>query len=315
MESPGTSALAHIASRRLRNFSEATDVVLEALSEVIPGVLVLTRVEPDHRSQRVIEVRGEGLEGLGRGATIPAVAGGIDTEFLRSLDARSWVSASLEMSDGRTVGWLFAADRGEGAYGDDHTALLNVGARLLGYEWESVELRSELRRLRGRANAGPRTDGDTGLPNREAFLELLNREWRLTERGTVKSVLVVCRVGNGADEGEKGLDARGTLAVKQVAEVLEATCRGTDHVGRIDPIAVGAILVGCELKDTPAFVSRFRGALQRVTEGSRPEIEVACGVQALAGASSAEEVLGLAETAAHDPGRLRERELASEGLE
>jgi GGDEF domain-containing protein len=315
MEPYETHALASIAERRFRNFSEAADIVLEAISAVIPGVVCLLRVEPDHRSQRVIEVRADGLDGLELGTTIPCVADGIDTDYLRSLNARSWVSTPLEMSDGRTVGALLAASAREDAYRDDHAAVVGVAARLLSYEWESVELRSELRRLRGRVNAGPKTDPDTGLPDRETFLELLDREWRLAERGTVRSVLVVCRVGGDAGEGENGLGAREKLALKQVAEVLEATCRGTDHVGRIAPTAVGSVLVGCDLEDTPAFVARFLGALQRVTEGNRPEIEVTCGVQPLTGVSSAEEVLDLAEAASHDPGHLRERELASQAIE
>lgn len=299
MEPNETRTLVCLAQRRPRSFSEAADSVLDALAEAIPGVIALGRLEVDEQVHRVIETRGDGLSRLSRGVGLPAAndgSDGLDAESLRSLGAQAWLSAPLETSDGRIVGVLCALDPGDGVYAPPHAAQLGVAARLLGHEWESVELRSEVRRLRRRLDAGPGTDPDTGLPSREAFLELLDREWRLAERGTVQSVLVVCRIGGNA--GEAGNGAGGRLALKAAAEVLRGSARATDLVGRIGEMTVAAILVGCRLPDVPAFVARFLEALGRVSEGRQPEIEVACGVQPLNGASSPEEVLGLAETAA-----------------
>ncbi len=298
MEPNETRTLVRLAQRRPRSFSEAADSVLDALAEAIPGVIALGRLEVDEQVHRVIETRGDGLSRLSRGVGLPAAGGGdgLDAEFLRSLGAQAWLSVPLETSDGRIVGVLCALDPRDAVYGPPHAAQLGVAARLLGHEWESVELRSEVRRLRRRIDAGPGTDPDTGLPGREAFLELLDREWRLAERGTVQSVLVVCRIGSGA--GESGNGAGGRLALKMTAEVLGKSTRATDRIGRIGETAVAAILVGCRLPDAPAFVARFLEALGRVSEGGRPEIEVACGVQPLNGASSPEEALGLAEAAA-----------------
>jgi PleD family two-component response regulator len=316
MESNETRTLARFSQRRFRSFSEAADEVLEALAEALPGVVALGQLDPDERVHRVIEARGEGVGGLGGGATLPLAGNDIDADFLRSLGAQDWLSMPLEMSDGRIVGVLCAVDAGAGAYRPEHAAQLGVAARLLSHEWESVELRSELRRLRGRVNAGPSTDADTGLPDREGFFELLTREWRLTERGTVRSVLVVCRVGEGAGESGNGtLSAKDRLALKLAAETLAATARATDCVGRIAEMAVGAILVGCDPQDTPAFVARFLGAFERVTMGGGPEIEVSCGVQPLADASSPTEALDLAEIAADESGRSRTPDLSPQALE
>jgi GGDEF domain-containing protein len=295
--------LVSLVQRRTRNFSEAIDSVLGALGDAIPGVVVLGQLEPDERVHRVIETRGNGVGGLQRGAVLPLAGEGIDADFLRSLGAQAWLGAPLEMSDGRIVGMLFAADAGGDAYGAEHAALLGVASRLLSHEWENVGLRSELRRLRGRANAGPDTDADTGLPNREGFLKLLDHEWRLAERGTVQSVLVACRVGSGGSgDGNGAVSPKSRLALKLAAEVLAGSTRITDRVGRIGETTICAILVGCELRDAPTFVARYLGALGRATDGRRPEIEVSCGVQPLAG-DSAEKVLALAEDAAEEPGR------------
>ncbi len=306
METDETKTLVRLAQCRPRSFSEAADSVLGALAEAIPGVLALGRLDVDEHVHRVIETRGEGL-GLSRGAGLPAATGdddGLDAESLRSLGARDWLSAPLETSDGRILGVLCALAATDAAYSARQTALLGVAARLLGQAWENVELRSELRRLRRRIDAGPGTDPDTGLPSREAFLELLDREWRLAERGTVQSVLVVYRIGSGAggENGNAG-SAKGRLALKVTAEVLEASTRATDRVGRIGETAVAAILVGCRLRDAPAFIARFLEALGRVSEGRWPEIEVSCGVQPLNDSSSPGEALGLAEAATRESER------------
>ncbi len=50
------------------------------------------------------------------------------------------------------------------------------------------------RRLRGKVNAGPSTDAETSLPDREGFNDLLRAEWNAVEEEAVESVLVVCRV-------------------------------------------------------------------------------------------------------------------------
>ncbi|HXV05376.1 MAG TPA: hypothetical protein VFP23_05670, partial [Solirubrobacterales bacterium] len=107
-----------------------------------------------------------------------------------------------------------------------------------------------------------------------------------------------------------GAGAAGRLALKAAAEVLEGNARATDRVGRIGEAAIGAVLVGCRLRDAPAFVARFLESLGRVSEGAGPGIEVACGVQPLGGSPSAAQALDLAEAAAHGPERNGDRGLA-----
>lgn len=316
MEPNETRTLVRLAQRRPNSFSAAADSVLDALAEAIPGVIALARFDPDEGAHRVIDTRGEDVSRLSRGVILSVRDGSgseLDPDALRAFGARAWLSAPLEASGGRILGVLCAAAVDDGVYDPSHAAQLGVAARLLGHEWESVELRSEVRRLRRRVDAGPGTDPDTSLPAREAFLELLDREWRLAERGTVESVLVVCRVGGGAvAEGNGAGGAARRLALKTAAEVLEGSARATDRLGRIGETSIGAILVGCRLRDAPAFVARFLESLGRVGEGAGPGIEVACGVQPLGGSPSPEQALGLAEAAAHGPERNGDRGLAAQ---
>ena len=77
-----------------------------------------------------------------------------------------------------------------------HLDLLAVAGRLLTYEWESVKWRADLRRLNERLRDPERTDALTGLLNRTAFIEALEHEWRLAERGSTESYLLACRLTN-----------------------------------------------------------------------------------------------------------------------
>jgi GGDEF domain-containing protein len=271
-------------------------------------------MDPDERACRVIGIEGGGVDGVYKGAVLPlgvqpngdqAADGGlgpppsseIDREFLDSLGVEACLGIPLEMSDGRIVGMLSALDSRPGAYRCDHVAMLGIAARLLGYEWESVEHRAELRRLRGRLAESANFDPETGLLNRDGFLELLDHDWRLAERGTVESVLVAFRVDGSSDRGPNG-EAMSKLALKIAAEVLEASVRTTDRASRVGETTLAATLVGCQLEQAPVFVERFRAALERVTRGGNPQIELSHGIRALGGVSSPEEALGLADAAA-----------------
>ncbi len=319
MESKQIETLLRLSHPRFRNFSDAADSVLGALSEAIPGVIVLGRLEPDEQGCRVIDARGSGPDGVGKDAVLPLASaangdrapakgghgrssGGelLDIDALQLLGARAVLEIPLEMSNGRIVGVLAALDSNADVYGAEHTTMLGVAARLLGHEWESVEQRAELRRLRRRAYMGTEVDAETGLPNRDGFLGLLDHEWRLANRGTVESVLLTFEIGADLDQATNG-DPLGKLALKIVAEVLEGSARVTDRVGRIGQATFATVLVGCRLDQAPAFVGRFQAALQRVTEERHPQVELSLGVQPLAGAPSPEVVLKLAENAAEAP--------------
>ena len=319
MESAETLALLHLTQRRFQSFSEALDSVLGVLDDAIPGTVMLGQLEPAEELCRVIEVRG-GSDALRAGMTLPLAAPGapvnggssnhdgagipietvLDRELLRSLSVNASLASPLEMSDGSIVGTLCALDTGTDTYGRHHQVLLGVAACLLSYEWENVSRRAELRRLRERVRDVQHSDADTGLPNRERFLDLLDREWRLTARGSVQSILVVCHLGlEGAEDGL--VETMATLGLKDAADVLSGTARSTDHVGRTGAMELAAILVGCHgLEGAEAFLGRFREGVERVTHGREMPISVSSSILALSDSPSAGEALERAEREARD---------------
>ncbi|HVC06469.1 MAG TPA: GGDEF domain-containing protein [Solirubrobacterales bacterium] len=329
MDSVEAQTLIRLGQPRFRSFSDAVEPVLSAIAEAIPGVIALGRLEPYEQGCRVIEVRGAGVDGLGKGSVLPlkARANGdgqrsseiddraptveLDPEHLKSLGALACLGMPLELSDGRIVGILAALDSRAGAHDSANVALLAIAARLLSHEWESVEQRAELRRLRRSTSAEAKVDTETGLPNRDSFLSLLDHEWALTNRGTVESVLIAFRIGSDPDRAPSR-DPRSGLAMKIVAEVLEANARATDRLGRIGEATVAAILVGCRVDDAADFVERVQAALGRVTEGHEQRIELSGGVQALAETPSPEEAFMRAEAAARASLRTNQAEAHAE---
>jgi len=280
---------------------------------------MLGQLDPAEELCRVLEVRGPGSY-LRRGMTLPLGAvteeaddgptadggpaipgdGELDQDFLRSLSIRASLARPLEMSDGSIIGTLSAFDTEPDVFGDLHRVLLGVAARVLSYEWENVSRRAELRRLRESVRDVDTSDVDTGLSNRERFLDALEREWQLTARGSVQSILVVCHLHvDGVQSEGDGAGTIATLALKDAAEVLGGTIRSTDHLGRTGAMDLAAVLVGCHgLTGAQAFLRRFRQGVRRVRGGSSVPISVSCSVRPLADSPSAQVALEEAERAA-----------------
>jgi GGDEF domain-containing protein len=305
MESPGLRALIRLVNRRFGSFSEATDSVLDTLEEVVPGTLLITQMDADEGRCRVIEVRRGAPSGLERGSTLPLARLGVadasgpswkvdgepDVDFLRSIGLNSHISAPIEVAGGQIAGSLYALAGEPDAYGPDHAALLGLGARLLSYERESTQTRAEMRRLKARVSDGSNTDSETGLPNRDQFFGMLDHTWGLVARSLVNATIVTCHVPPVAN-GDQVARAAHRLAVKEVGEVMAATIRATDHVGRVNDNTIGAVLVGCQPKQANLFVERFRSGLSRVTRSRRDPLTISCGIHPLEGTESAAAALG-----------------------
>jgi GGDEF domain-containing protein len=302
---------------RFQSFAEAAEVSLNGLARAVPGAVILGQFDSHEEVCRVTDHAGIGIDGLARGVRLPLAGsvkrdgnrlvsglgsepGGdwLDGEFLRSLSVESWLTLPLEVSDGNVVGLLCAFAPEAGVYQVDHVALLGVAARMLSYEWERVQTRAELRSLRNRVGNGQNMDTETGLANREGFVGLLDREWKLAKRGTVRTVVVAFHVKVSDTHHGPG-SPLATLAVKDAAAVLAGTTRATDHVGRVRQMDLAAILVGCDgAPGAEAFIRRYQGALERASRARPVSIAVSWGFQALEDADSPVDALSRAENAA-----------------
>ena len=300
------SALARLAERRFQSFSEAADGMLDLLEDELPaGSVLLGQVDSEEGELRLIDVRGGATETLHAGSALPLAAGSngdsgglLDPAALAELSVRSYLAMPLQTNGGGAI-TLCALSSGTDLFTRSHVELLAVAGRLLAYEWESVKWRADVRRLNERLRDPERTDALTGLLNRNAFIEALEHEWRLAERGSTESYLLACRLTNLADVSERHGAGVGELLLRDAAGVMEETIRGSDHAGRLGDDVCAAVLVGCKGPEgADAFFERFQRALARVTSERPATLEVAYAVRALGEAQSPEDELRQIEKAA-----------------
>lgn len=317
MERP-IQSLFPLINRRFQSFAEATDASLGVLAGSLPGTIAVAQVEPDGTLCRVLDTRGG--QRLERGALLPLVnrdapngngdgrhgsltrveAEHLEPEALVALGFAESIALPVELSDGHVVGMLCALATKPGVYRADDVVLLGLAARLLGYEWERVRSRAELRELRHRLRDGEPLDPETGLPNRAGFGAQLEREWKLSRRGTVKSSVLACEIRVDGRDSEPDA-ALSRLAIKDCADVLAGAARTTDHVGRIGDTTLGVVMIGAvDPVGIASFTRRYSQALQRTIRARPFAVALSTGAHPLAEADSAEQALDLAERTAQE---------------
>ncbi len=279
--------------------------MLDALEAELPaGSVLLGEVDWDESRYRLIDVRGEVAAQVGPGDSLSLAAtrngeGLLDPDVLATLSVRSYLAVPLETNAGGGAITLCALASDTNLFNRTHLELLAVAGRLLTYEWESIRWRADLRRMSERLRDPERTDSLTGLLNRTAFSEALEHEWRLAERGSTESYLVLCRLANLADVSTRLGEPVSELLLRDAAEVMEEAIRRSDHAGRVADDLYGAVLVGCKgPAGAEAFFERFSDALARVTRERPATLELAYALVALGEVDSPEAALEQVESAA-----------------
>jgi diguanylate cyclase (GGDEF)-like protein len=263
-------------------------------------------VDWDEAELRLIDVRGAAASELQAGGTLPLAAGAntggdglLDPAALQRLSVRSYLALPLETSSGPGALTVCALASGTDVFTQTHLELLTVAGRLLTYEWESVKWRADLRRLSERLRDPERTDSLTGLLNRVAFVEAVEREWRLAERGTLETYVLAFRVSNLVTVAQRHGAAVANLMLKDAADVMQTAIRRTDHAGRLAEDGFGAVLVGCKgLEGAAAFIGRYGQALTRVTQERPARLDLAYAICSLGDAETPEAALARIETEA-----------------
>lgn len=314
------SDFAQVCAHSFVSLGDAVRSVLDLLDRQLPaGRIVFGELNYNTDEYRVLDSRGEGIDALCAGARIPLrdsfcshmatdqalglvgraskdrVYGKL--ELCKSARIESYVAAPVELSDGIRVASVCAMSTERDKYDWRQHDILKIAARLLAYEWEHVTKEGKLRRLlqQQRALTG---DPLTGMPLRDAFLEQLDREWHLTQRGITESYVLALRPLGISEARTKSGDAVADLLLQSTGEVILADVRRSDIAGRVADDTFGVILVGCRGPEgAEAFMSRLHGAFERKL-GQRPEkLELVWGLEPLSDADSAEGALSRAEAA------------------
>jgi len=317
---PLVSEFARLCERRFCSLGDAVQSALTLLEqELPPGRVIFAELNYNTDEYRVLDARGEGIEALAAGDRIPLqdsfcvhmandrapslVNRVAKDPVYRTLDlhkssrVQSYVAAPVEIGDGTRVASVCAMSKARDRYECGDRDLLTIAARLIGYEWECVTRQAELRRLtqQTRAQTG---DPLTGLPLRAAFLEKLDREWNLTQRGITESYVAAVKPLGIEEARVTSGGAVADLLLQSAGEVIQGDVRRTDIAGRIADDTFGVVLVGCKgLGGAEAFLARVQGAFERKLSHRPERLELIWGVQALADAESAADALERAEDA------------------
>jgi diguanylate cyclase (GGDEF)-like protein len=138
----------------------------------------------------------------------------------------------------------------------------------------------------------------TGLGNRRSFDLHLEREWALTLRDGIDSYVVVAQLD--------GVGASGALpdddVLLEFADALRAAARRSDVIARVSATSFAVLLLRCDERAAPAFMTRLREAIAERTWPVPGQISVRMGPSSLHAAMTAAAALEHAELAMHAGG-------------
>jgi diguanylate cyclase len=156
-----------------------------------------------------------------------------DSDAARALGIKTYVSAPIRGEDGALLGTLCAASGAQRSIGPQAESLLQLFSGLVAGLIERERLFVELRAANEELSAHALSDALTGLPNRRALIDELQR--LLARAVRERSSLLVGVIDL---DGFKGINDRhghqiGDRFLQAAAKRLSAGQRGTDMLGRL----------------------------------------------------------------------------------
>lgn len=246
-----------------------------------------------------------------------------DSGAAKELGIRTYASTPVRTDGGALYGTLCAASADRRPLPDNAQDLLQLFAKLIGQQVQREQLVEKLEQANAELAAYASTDLLTGLPNRRALLETLDR--MLAQAVRAKTRVLVCfldldgfkRINDtyGHDMGDAFLAAMS----KRIAGAL----RGGDYLARLGGDEFVLVGYGPGLtEDSQAAVLAFK---KRITDSTIGQIAIGNQVIDYAGASAgvvavdptlikAADAVQLADTAMYEVKRTRQKTLARHGL-
>ena len=236
-----------------RNLEQLTRPLLDMLGTVT-GLesTYLTTIDLRAGEQHVLLARNAGTmtipEGLtvpwadtlckraldaGRMATSDVAACWGDSDAARQLGIQTYVSAPIRDDSGELLGTLCAASADRRSISPEAQSLLRLFSSLVSQFLQRERLVADLRAANEQLATFALTDALTGLPNRRALFDELQRELvRATRDGNC--VLLGCIDLDGFKSVNDQLGHhRGDLFLREIAQRLSLELRGSDMLARV----------------------------------------------------------------------------------
>ena len=128
---------------------------------------------------------------------------------------------------------------------------------------ENARLYEETRRLLEETQRMANTDSLTGIPNRRALNELLDRELHMSDRYDSPFAFLILDLDDLKKINDSGGHSLGDLALKRFAQVLKKNARKGDIIARYAGDEFVLIMVQSDREQTVRGVERVMSALRR----------------------------------------------------
>jgi len=128
---------------------------------------------------------------------------------------------------------------------------------------ENARLYDETRRLLEETQRLANTDSLTGIPNRRALSELLERELHTSERYDTPFAFVILDLDDLKKINDSGGHSLGDLALKRFAQVLKKNARKGDIIARYAGDEFVLVMAQSDRDQTGRGVERIMSALRR----------------------------------------------------
>jgi diguanylate cyclase (GGDEF)-like protein len=128
---------------------------------------------------------------------------------------------------------------------------------------ENARLYDETRRLLEETQRMANTDSLTGIPNRRALSELLDRELHTSERYDTPFAFVILDLDDLKKINDSGGHSLGDLALKRFAQVLKKNARKGDIVARYAGDEFVLIMAQSDREQTEHAIDRIMSSLRR----------------------------------------------------
>ncbi|MBO9687186.1 sensor domain-containing diguanylate cyclase [Roseateles chitosanitabidus] len=188
----------------------------------------------------------------GRMATTDVGACWGDSDAARQLGIQTYVSAPVRGDDGELLGTLCAASGTTRPIAPETESLLRLFSSLIGQNLQRERLVADLRAANEQLTTYALTDALTGLPNRRALFDEVQRQLQRAARdGSCVLVGGIDLDGFKAINDELG-HQRGDEFLRQIAQRLSLELRGSDMLGRIGGDEFVVVGPGLALGQWPA---------------------------------------------------------------
>ncbi|MBK5230495.1 MAG: sensor domain-containing diguanylate cyclase [Thermoleophilia bacterium] len=274
---------------------------------------------------RIVDFRGDPMFGIENGQTMPLLPGtgggsGSKVDPAPAIlanpavrDVHSFIGVPLELNHDQHFGTLCAIASETERFSRVDAELLTVLGRVIINELgrvivtererdsrlahEELQRRNDdLLRHNNRLRVDAFTDALTGVSNRNGFERALEREWKLSHRGTVQSFLVLIDLDDFKAVNDQFGHTTGDEMLRLCAQSLVDAGRETDVIGRIGGDEFAAILVGCPTgEEAQIFAERAHERLNELLTDSEAGVTFSAGHQGLADAPSPLRAMELAD--------------------